>query len=241
MDIFHRLGYEIHGIERLNEGHIGKENGDDYINEDDRPSLVPSKESNIELQENSIKKKNQFMQEIASLLEANERVDPKSHCPLDVMRVELKVKDNYKNEDRTRRFFSQTERAEVDATIAKWLENGIIAEAPKGNPYNNNLVLAARKNLEGEVLKLRLCLDPRTLNQQLVDIDNYPIPIINEVLERAAGHKYFITIERTKRNCLASSTPARSSTISYGVGNSPCTQIIGLRAISMCRKSYLRF
>jgi hypothetical protein len=90
---------------------------------------------------------------INEALQRNTLIDPKSHCPLNIMRVELKAKDGCTIRQRSRRFYSQTESAEVDATVKKWLDNGIIIPAPKGNPYNNSLTLAARKNLEGVILK----------------------------------------------------------------------------------------
>jgi len=55
--------------------------------------------------------------------------------------------------------------------------------------------LAKRKNLEGEIIAYRTCLDPRTLNKQLVDVDIFPIPIISDILEKVSGHNYFTTID----------------------------------------------
>ncbi|KAF9342296.1 hypothetical protein BGX34_008415, partial [Mortierella sp. NVP85] len=100
------------------------------------------------------------------------------------MRVELKVKNNCVIQERSRKFYAQTESAEVESTVKKWLDNGVIEPAPKGNPFNNSLTLAARRNLEGVILKYRVCLDPRKLNKQLVETDNFPLPIINDILER---------------------------------------------------------
>jgi transposase InsO family protein len=190
MDLFPRLGYGIHGIVIPAE-----ERSDVYVVDDDKPPIVPKEATELEQDKVFIEQKKQFLRAIEPLLQANGQIDQKSHCTLDVMRVELKVKDNCTIQERSRRFYAQTEVDEVNATVDKWLENGVIVEAPKGNPYNNSLTLAARRNLEGEVFKYRVCLDPRTLNKQLVDTDNFPIPIINEVLERAAGHKYFSTID----------------------------------------------
>ena len=93
-----------------------------------------------------------------------------------------------------RRFYAQIQADEVDSTVKKWLESGVIVEAPKAI-HNNTLTLAARRNLEGEVLKYRVCLDPRQLNDQLEEADGFPLPLINEVLEKAASHKYFTTLD----------------------------------------------
>jgi len=189
MDTLPRFGFGIHGIV------LPRAEQDDVYVIDDKPPLVPDEKSEQEKDEAFIKQREEFLLNIDSLLQTNVQIDPTSHCPLDIMKVELKVKDNCVIQEKSRRFYAQSEYDEVNAIVQKWLDNGVIVEAPKGNPYNNSLTLAARRNLEGEVLKYRVCLDPRTLNRQLVDIDNFPIPIINEVLEKAAGHKYFTTID----------------------------------------------
>jgi hypothetical protein len=190
MDLFPRFGFSLHGIALPI-----KEINDAYFVEDEKPALVPAETVEQEQEPDFIEQKKKFLCEIEPLLQANGQIDPKSHCPLDIMRVSLNVKDNCVIQDRSRRFYAQTEEDEVNATVQKWLDTGVIVEAPKGNPYNNSLTISARRDLEGNVLKYRVCLDPRNLNKQLIDTDNFPIPIINEVLERAAGHKYFTTID----------------------------------------------
>jgi hypothetical protein len=171
------------------------ETSDDYVIAMEQPSLVPDvppdEESSPEFQE----QKKTFLDGIIQQLNSNAQIDPKSHCPLDIMKVVLDVKNNCKIQERSRKFYAQIEKEEVDATVQKWKDTGVIVQAPKGNPYNNSLTIARRRNLEGEIVKYRVCLDPRVLNTQLVDTDNFSIPIINEILEKVSGHKYFTTID----------------------------------------------
>jgi len=189
MDLFARFGFEIAGI-RLKP----QPRDETYVIEE-KPSIVPEDHTDQEQLESFLKSKETFMQRIEAALQQNGKIDPKSHCPLDIMRVELKVKEGCVIQERSRKFYAQTESTEVDATVKKWLDNGIIIPAPKGNPYNNSLTLAARRDLEGVVLKYRVCLDPRKLNKQLAETDNFPLPIINDILERVSGHKYFTTLD----------------------------------------------
>jgi transposase InsO family protein len=189
MDLFPRFGYRIEGIE------LPISPREDIYVIEDKPSIIPEDPIEIEQQPSFVRSKETFMKKIDGALQSNALIDPKSHCPLDIMRVELKVKEDCVIQERSRRFYAQTECAEVDATVKKWLDNGIIIPAPKGNPYNNSLTLAARRNLEGVILKYRVCLDPRKLNKQLAETDNFPLPIINDILEKVAGHKYFTTLD----------------------------------------------
>ena len=41
--------------------------------------------------------------------------------------------------------------------------------------------MTARHNLDGMIMKYRVCLDPRTLNRQLLEVDNFPLPLIMDV------------------------------------------------------------
>lgn len=72
-------------------------------------------------------------------------------------------------------FYSQTEHEEVQKTFEAWKETGVIVEAPIGCPYNNSLTISARRDLEGAILKHRICLDTRTLNRQLLETDTFPL------------------------------------------------------------------
>ncbi|KAG0203722.1 DNA photolyase phr1, partial [Mortierella sp. GBA43] len=184
MDLFPRFGYRIEGF------HIPIHPRNDVYVVEAKPAIVPEDPIATEQEPSFVRRREIFLQRIDDALQRNGQIDPKSHCPLDIMRVELKVKDGCTIQQGSRRFYTQTENNEVDTTVKKWIDNGIIVPAPKGNPYNNSLTLAARKNLEGVILKYRVCLDPRKLNKQLAETDNFPLPIINDILEKVSGHKY---------------------------------------------------
>jgi hypothetical protein len=191
MDLFSRFGFAITGIvmpEQREEEFL-------WVPSDEKPSIVPIEKPPKERTPEFIKMKKEFMEALEPYLKANAAIDPKSHCTLDAMKVTLKVKPNCVIQERSRPFHSQTEKEEVERTIQKWWDTGVIVPAPKGCPYNNSLTMAARRDLDGNITKYRVCLDPRTLNRQLEDTDIFPLPLITDVQQRVAGHKYFTTID----------------------------------------------
>jgi hypothetical protein len=130
------------------------------------------------------------MKALEPYLKANEAIDPKSVYTLELMKAVPKVKHNCVIQERSRTFHAQVEKEEVDRTVQKWCDTGVIVLAPKGNPYNNSLTMASRKDLDGNILKHRICLDLRTLNKQLEDPDNFPLPLIADRQQKVAGYKY---------------------------------------------------
>ncbi len=111
------------------------------------------------------------------------------------MRVELAVTPDCAINERQRPFYAQSEKEEVDKAVQSWWDTGVIIPAPTGCPYNNSLTIASRRNLDGEIIKYRVCLDPRTLNNQLVKPDNFPLPLVSDMLEKVAGYNYFSTFD----------------------------------------------
>src|SRR5438132_14131958 len=67
------------------------------------------------------------------------------------------------------------------------LEMGIIKES--SSPWSWPVLLVPKKNS-----KNRMCVDYRKLNA-VTERDNYPLPLINEVLETFGNAKYFSTID----------------------------------------------
>ena len=61
-------------------------------------------------------------------------------------------------------------------------EEGKIELAPHGCEYNNPLTVAAKKDDNGQLLGFRVCLDVRRLNEAIINVDKFQIPIIREVL-----------------------------------------------------------
>ena len=102
-----------------------------------------------------------------------QRIDPASHCEDLFMLVELKGKPNTIIFQKGRRNFSQSEEKEIDDTINKWKQMGVIVETPKGTTHLNRIACSTRKDLEGNIMKYRVCLNPRDPNQSLEQCSNF--------------------------------------------------------------------
>ena len=82
----------------------------------------------------------------------------------------------------------------IDITIKKWLEDGVITFATPGTLWNSPLIVVPKKIDSNGTTKLRVCLDPRHINAKLQD-DNYPLPKLRDILNSAAGHSYFTSLD----------------------------------------------
>ncbi|PIO58085.1 reverse transcriptase [Teladorsagia circumcincta] len=76
---------------------------------------------------------------------------------------------------------------ELDEHINKLLKAGRIVESD--TPWVHNTVLVKKK--DGS---LRVCLDFRPLNEVTIP-DHYPLPRIDDILAKIAGHKYYTTLD----------------------------------------------
>lgn len=85
------------------------------------------------------------------------------------------------------RRLSYADKVEVDKIIENLLLAGIIR--PSNSPYSFPIVLRTKKSGER-----RLCVDYRSLNKITVR-DSYPIPLIDDCLERVEGKKYFTVLD----------------------------------------------
>lgn len=83
---------------------------------------------------------------------------------------------------------SYAEREQVRNMIQDLLDNGIIQEST--SPFSSPILLIKKKKT-GDY---RLCVDLRALNAKTVKIQ-FPMPRVDEHLDRVSGHKYFIILD----------------------------------------------
>ncbi|GFV15653.1 retrovirus-related Pol polyprotein from transposon 17.6 [Trichonephila clavipes] len=83
------------------------------------------------------------------------------------------------------RRLSFSENQDVNKQIDEWLEQGIVG--PSSSEYASPIVLVKKK--DGTT---RLCVDYRRLNRKLVK-DRFPLPLIEDVLDRLQGAKVYTT------------------------------------------------
>ncbi|GFY39845.1 hypothetical protein TNIN_453261 [Trichonephila inaurata madagascariensis] len=79
----------------------------------------------------------------------------------------------------------------VEAQVNEWVENGIVE--PCSSPYASQVVVVKKK--DG---KSRVCIDYRRLNRKLIK-DNYPLPLIDDILDCLQNAKIFTTLDLKDR------------------------------------------
>lgn len=82
---------------------------------------------------------------------------------------------------------AHSERLVVRNLVNELLEHDIVTESD--SCYASPVVLVKRKNNE-----YRLCVDYRALNKKTVK-DSFPMPVIDDQLERLNGKKYFTSLD----------------------------------------------
>ncbi|XP_017475696.1 PREDICTED: uncharacterized protein LOC108365966 [Rhagoletis zephyria] len=102
--------------------------------------------------------------------------------------VEMKIvlTDDYPVHEGPRRI-SYADKQVVEEQIAEWLQEGIIQ--PSTSEYASPIVLVAKK--DGSK---RLCCDYRPINSKIMR-DNFPMPLLDDVIERLQGAKLFTTLD----------------------------------------------
>ncbi|KAI8596452.1 hypothetical protein EDD21DRAFT_285905, partial [Dissophora ornata] len=82
------------------------------------------------------------------LMVINASIPLTSFCPVPKMEVFLPVPFGVVLSRRSRTF-AYHQRPILDEAMDKWLQDDVITLAPAGNPHNNTLTLAAKKDLDG--------------------------------------------------------------------------------------------
>jgi len=121
-------------------------------------------------------------QEIESIAR---KYEPKKTREIDI-KMTLILKDDIPIYQKSRRL-SQLEKNEVDKQLKTWLNDGIIR--PSNSEYASPIVLVKKKN--GDT---RICIDYRKLNKKVIK-DRYPLPLIEDQLDRLQDAKIFSTLD----------------------------------------------
>ena len=82
----------------------------------------------------------------------------------------------------------------VNEVIQEWIKTGVVIPSPQGCQWNSPLLAVEKKDANGNLTAVRVCLDPRKINEKLLD-DNYLIPEIKSILNRLDGFSVFSTID----------------------------------------------
>ena len=75
--------------------------------------------------------------------------------------------------------------------LKNWRDTGIIKRYPLSCKFNNPLLAVPKKDDQGKMTGVRLCLDIRTLNKFLIEDDKFQLPFIPDVLTALGGGALF--------------------------------------------------
>ncbi len=82
-------------------------------------------------------------------------------------------------------------RQSVNDILTRWKDTGKIRRLEKPCKYNSPLLAVPKKDENGKMTGVRLCIDIRTLNKYLVEDDKFQLPLIPDILAAFAGGKLF--------------------------------------------------
>lgn len=129
--------------------------------------------------------------ELCDLLNSNRECFAFSTAELgktDLTEMHIKLKDDSPVTYRPYRL-SISEREKVKTIIEDLCNNGIVRESE--SEYASPIILVSKKNGDS-----RLCVDYRALNKR-THKDKYPMPLIEDQIDRLCGQKFFTTLDLT--------------------------------------------
>lgn len=164
-------------------------------------SLPPEEEpirsktsTSSELETSYTNKRNELLSspDIQQALKYNENI--KGVCNLPEAQLQFKLdpikgKPEYINRGRYNIPTAIKETANL--IVQRWIKEGKVVKAPVGCPYNNPVVVAPKKDDQGNWTGIRVCLDLRRVNEALIDVDVFEIPRIKTIFESLQGCSIF--------------------------------------------------
>jgi hypothetical protein len=82
----------------------------------------------------------------------------------------------------------------VRQRVGKWVAEGTVVKAPPGTRWCFPLVAAPKKDAQGKLTDIRVCLDTRLLNSLITEY-NFPLPKIRDLFDTLAGSVVFTTLD----------------------------------------------
>ncbi|KAH6567271.1 hypothetical protein BASA62_006200 [Batrachochytrium salamandrivorans] len=131
--------------------------------------------------------------ELTKAIQRNQAIPSNSFCNVPVAVVRLETGD-HPPVYRRQYPIPFNVHDQVKEQIEEWVQTGKVTDAPIGCQYNNPLLVVPKKDLEGKLSKVRVCIDPRQLNKQL-QADRFPLPLIKDIFSFFANSNIFSTID----------------------------------------------
>lgn len=130
----------------------------------------------------------EIMQELLRILNEHRNCIAKSAYNVsftDIVEIKINLTTDRLLVQRPRRY-SESERAQIRKIVNEFLSWGIIREST--SPFANNVLLVKK------IWEKRLCVDYRNVNEISLT-EKYPLPIIEEQINRLSGYKYFCCLD----------------------------------------------
>ena len=134
--------------------------------------------------------RDKIMQQLSTLLATNEGIT--GFCTGEGSVVKLSVREEDEQFIYTRQYpIAHSVEEAVDECLQRWLQQGRIQLAPTGCKFNSPLLAVLKKDEQGKMKGVRVCIDIRKLNKYLIEDDRFQIPHIPEMLSTLAGGRIF--------------------------------------------------
>ena len=83
----------------------------------------------------------------------------------------------------------------VTKILSAWFDKGKIEQAAQGCPFNNPLLVAPKKDANGQLVAIRVCIDPRPLNKVSTGTDTFFLPLMDDLTGAIASKNFYSDVD----------------------------------------------
>jgi len=190
-DIIAKIGLDSFGLPFTYPNH----NNQDVVSppEDDTPPIAEPTWSKEEGSEEFVTYRQELLDHINPLILENQEIPTNQFCPIPEATIHLPTNPD-KYVFRRQYPIAKHLQSAVTAEVERWLEQGIIEQAPVFSTFNTPIFAVPKKDDQGKPTLYRICLDYRSLNELLPN-DNYPLPRITDIFQALSGSAIFSTLD----------------------------------------------
>ena len=132
----------------------------------------------------------------AGALHENSLLSPDSSCSHPDSVVKIPTGDHLPSYVRERPI-NHAREGPVAEQIEAWKATSVVGPAPLSSPWNSPLLAVAKRDLNGDLSAVRLCLDLRGLNSVTSPVE-HPIPLVEDIFRRTRGFKIASSLDLTE-------------------------------------------
>ena len=144
----------------------------------------------MELETEYKEKRDAILERLKPLLEENEKMGPFCTDPNAVISLHI-APENYHHLNHRQYPIPHALIPHLQQTIDKWEREHKITRAPPMCRFNSPLLVAPKHDKDGKISGLRICIDARNINDYLMELDNFELPRIGDILQNFNGCMIF--------------------------------------------------